>query len=615
MRDQEDRAALSPLREIGQHLLLRGGVEGGGRLVEDQDRRVLEDGASDREALPLSRRQLRPAFAEQRVVAFRQFFDELASPCDARRLADLFVGRGGNREADVLAHRVSEQDVLLQRDRDPVAQAGGLEALEVDPVDLDLSGGRIEEPQQQRHQGALARACRADDGSDCSDLRGEIQLVEYGAVGLILEADSSEANSLADALERNRVRFVLHVGTTIHHLEDAIETDRDVLGTSPDSEDVLQSLDRASQASLEVVVQTEIPDREAESCRGQLRLLHRLDGSQRSHEQGEGSEHPEHRHRVDRVEVPGSKGGTEGAVAGAVEGALLDTFRPVGLDDLDARQGFLDASGERGVCLPGAAEAGAHSCREPASDDQAREDDGEEDQPEYRREQAHHHHREQELRNRRERNQHQHLDQLGDHRAVLVQPVDGVSNAVVGVKAQGEALQVGEQVDPELLVDSLEDPHLVVVEADEDRDRDGGAPGAPPDQPRGDERAHRLVEARRGRGEFDGQAEEDRFDLEHRLALKNASPEGVDEDQHQRSDQQGHRGEACKEPQDVLANRPEQSQAAQQDAEDEPHVKAVVRAAVAESAQVLQIGGVGNARHLGGGCLSHSSFSMTSGYA
>ena len=47
-------------------LLLGVGVERRGRLVEDQDRRRLEDGAGDRHALLLAARQLQPALADHR---------------------------------------------------------------------------------------------------------------------------------------------------------------------------------------------------------------------------------------------------------------------------------------------------------------------------------------------------------------------------------------------------------------------------------------------------------------------------------------------------------------------------------------------------------------------
>ena len=72
VRDGERRP---PDRKARQGVLdqpLGAGVEGAGGLVEDQDARVLEDGAGDGDALLLAARKLIAALADDRIVAFRQ---------------------------------------------------------------------------------------------------------------------------------------------------------------------------------------------------------------------------------------------------------------------------------------------------------------------------------------------------------------------------------------------------------------------------------------------------------------------------------------------------------------------------------------------------------------
>ena len=66
--------------------LLGVGVERRGRLVEDQDRRRLEDGAGDRHALLLAARELQAALADHGLVAVGQALDERA---DLRQLGGL----------------------------------------------------------------------------------------------------------------------------------------------------------------------------------------------------------------------------------------------------------------------------------------------------------------------------------------------------------------------------------------------------------------------------------------------------------------------------------------------------------------------------------------------
>ena len=71
VRDDDRRAPAHQLFERRLDQPLRLGVERRGRLVEDQDRRVLEDRARDRDALPLAARQPDAALADDRGEALR----------------------------------------------------------------------------------------------------------------------------------------------------------------------------------------------------------------------------------------------------------------------------------------------------------------------------------------------------------------------------------------------------------------------------------------------------------------------------------------------------------------------------------------------------------------
>ena len=162
MRHEQDRAVAPPGGQVLEQLALGRGVERGGRLVEHEDRRVLEHGARDRDALALPGRELRAALAEQRVVALRQRGDEGVGAGDAGGGAHLGVARVRPRMPDVLAHRGAEEQVLLQGERDARAQARELQAAQIDAVDLDATRVGIEQAQQQRQQRALAGPGRAE---------------------------------------------------------------------------------------------------------------------------------------------------------------------------------------------------------------------------------------------------------------------------------------------------------------------------------------------------------------------------------------------------------------------------------------------------------------------
>ena len=100
VRDDDRRALRHELFERLLHEQLALRVERARRLVEQQDRRILENRARDRDALPLPARQPRAALAEERVVALRQRAQELVRFGGTRRGFDLGIagvraGRSG----------------------------------------------------------------------------------------------------------------------------------------------------------------------------------------------------------------------------------------------------------------------------------------------------------------------------------------------------------------------------------------------------------------------------------------------------------------------------------------------------------------------------------------
>ena len=80
-------------RRLDQRLV--GGVERARRLVEDEDLRVLEQRARDREPLLLAARQAIAALADDGLVSVGQAGDEVVDLRRPRRLRDLLGGASG----------------------------------------------------------------------------------------------------------------------------------------------------------------------------------------------------------------------------------------------------------------------------------------------------------------------------------------------------------------------------------------------------------------------------------------------------------------------------------------------------------------------------------------
>ena len=108
-----------PLQEPVERLLdqhLGRAVDVRRRLVEDEDARVGEQRARDRDQLPLAGRQAGAALAHRVLEAAREPRRDAVDADGRGRRLDLLVGRVGLREADVRRDRAAEEERILEHD-------------------------------------------------------------------------------------------------------------------------------------------------------------------------------------------------------------------------------------------------------------------------------------------------------------------------------------------------------------------------------------------------------------------------------------------------------------------------------------------------------------------
>ena len=103
-------------------------VECRGRLIQDQDRRILENDAGDGDALALAAGQLDAALSDLSFITMTaapilEVGDELVGMGKPRCRDDLRVARFGTAVADVVADRTMQQRGVLGDDGDLRAQA------------------------------------------------------------------------------------------------------------------------------------------------------------------------------------------------------------------------------------------------------------------------------------------------------------------------------------------------------------------------------------------------------------------------------------------------------------------------------------------------------------
>ena len=174
VRDDDGRPPRQqrPERVLNERLALR--VERAGRLVQDEDRRVLQDRARDRHALALAARELDAALADERLVAGRQRLDELRRVGELRGALHFGVGRVGPSDTDVIGDAPVEHRRVLRHvaDRRPKRACGDATMLcpptRISPASTSAkrSSSRVSvvlpPPERPTRPDLLARArCRA----------------------------------------------------------------------------------------------------------------------------------------------------------------------------------------------------------------------------------------------------------------------------------------------------------------------------------------------------------------------------------------------------------------------------------------------------------------------
>ena len=160
-----------PSIRSGKRFLDRGldlGIERRGRLVQHQDRRILDDHAGDGDALALTAGQLHAALAHMRLelapsAPVGEPLDEVRGMRLARCRDHRLVAGLWPPVEDVLLDRAVQQGGVLRHHGDLRAQALLPDAGDVLAVDQDAALLRLEEAQEQVDERGLADAGAADE--------------------------------------------------------------------------------------------------------------------------------------------------------------------------------------------------------------------------------------------------------------------------------------------------------------------------------------------------------------------------------------------------------------------------------------------------------------------
>ena len=120
--DNEGRATFGCRINGALDLILGGGIDGRGRIVQDQNARIGQKGPGQGQTLTLPTGKGHTAFPDDGLVALAEGVDELFGLGGAGGADNLILGGTGFAKGDVIRNRTREQEDILFDDGDVAAQ-------------------------------------------------------------------------------------------------------------------------------------------------------------------------------------------------------------------------------------------------------------------------------------------------------------------------------------------------------------------------------------------------------------------------------------------------------------------------------------------------------------
>ena len=360
--------------ECGADQLVRLGVDGAGRIVENQNLRLLQQRTGDAQALALSAGHIGAALLDVRVVLIGEFLNESIGLRELRGMANLFIGGVRVAPAQVFGNSAGEQHVLLQHHGHLIAQRLNVIVAHVHAADLERARAHVVQSRHQLHQRRLCRTSTADDADGHAGTNLQVDVVKHGLFGTVgvAEGDVVEFDGAIGHIG-HRVSRVLHRAFLLQHLADSLGGS---LGDDDHDEDHGQH--HHGHKNLHG-----IGDQRSQLAGGQAqrRIIAGSDDLLRAHpcdENHRGVDAHHHDRHVEAHDALSLGEVLEDALGDAAELGDLEGFAVIGLDHADALQVLVDHVVQRIVGVKHALEHGVHEHDQTAQADGQNRDAGQE---------------------------------------------------------------------------------------------------------------------------------------------------------------------------------------------------------------------------------------------
>src|SRR5262245_33654531 len=160
MRDHKSGPALTEVLHRLAHLQFRLGVERRRRFIQQYDRCILDERASDSDTLALAAGELQAVLANGGLVAARERHDEIMCIGGLGGGDDLFFACTRLAKCDVFPNRATEQEHILSDICDVLAQRVTRTQGYILIVDEDFAALCVIETQEQVEYGRFSTAGR-----------------------------------------------------------------------------------------------------------------------------------------------------------------------------------------------------------------------------------------------------------------------------------------------------------------------------------------------------------------------------------------------------------------------------------------------------------------------
>ena len=184
-------ASLAPTEGL-EDQRFRLGVDGAQGVVEDEDRRVVDERAGKSHPLPLPPGESHAPFPDLGVVALLELQDRVVHGGDRGRLVDLPFSRARTAETDVVPQRLRVEEGLLHHRGDLSPNFSKLQAGQVVTIDGDRSLLGIVKTKEQVRDGRLPGTRGTEEGQGGPPLNLEGDLIENEVRTTISEGDAIE---------------------------------------------------------------------------------------------------------------------------------------------------------------------------------------------------------------------------------------------------------------------------------------------------------------------------------------------------------------------------------------------------------------------------------------